>query len=131
MTDLDSIEVYDEMSFQTSILRVKAKLKEAGFNQLEQARFLTAVSELARNILKYAGKGWIEVSQVQKLNKLGIKVIAKDQGHGISDINLAMSDSYSTSGTLGQGLPGAKRLVDEFAIESSSAGTQVTLISWS
>jgi serine/threonine-protein kinase RsbT len=131
MTDLDSIEVYDEMSFQTSILRVKAKLKEAGFNQLEQARFLTAVSELARNILKYAGKGWIEVNQVQKLNKLGIKVIAKDQGHGISDINLAMSDSYSTSGTLGQGLPGAKRLVDEFAIESSSAGTQVTLISWS
>lgn len=131
MTDLDSIEVYDEMSFQTSILRVKAKLKEAGFNQLEQARFLTAVSELARNILKYADKGWIEVSQVQKLNKLGIKVIAKDQGHGISDINLAMSDSYSTSGTLGQGLPGAKRLVDEFAIESSSAGTQVTLISWS
>ncbi|MFD2166114.1 anti-sigma regulatory factor [Thalassotalea euphylliae] len=130
MAVIERFDVEDEASFQTALLHVKSRLITAGFSSIEASRFLTAVSELARNILKYADKGWLEVNQVQRLNRKGIKVAAVDQGKGIEDIPLAMSDSYSSSGTLGQGLPGAKRLVDEFDIESSSQGTRVTIVSW-
>lgn len=122
--------VSDEASFQAALLQVKHHLAEQAFSAVQTARFLTAVSELARNILKYVGAGVIEVTPVFSLDKKGIEVIAKDKGTGIENIELAMKDKYSSSGTLGQGLPGAKRLVDEFYLESSCKGTIITIRSW-
>ena len=122
--------VNDEASFQVALLHVKHHLTEFGFKNIQIARYLTAVSELARNILKYAGKGVIEVNTLYGIGKQGVEVIAIDQGNGIDDLSLAMQDKYSSSGTMGQGLPGAKRLVDEFFIESSAKGTKVTLKMW-
>jgi len=127
---VERYEVYDEESFQYSLLLVREKLTELGFNAVQTAKFLTAVSELARNILKYAESGVIEVTPQHYHSQTGIKVEVIDHGGGIDDIELAMSERYSSSGTLGQGLPGAKRLVDEFDIESDTSGTKVTVRSW-
>jgi len=127
---LERYEIYDEESFQYSLLLVKDQLTHIGFNAVQSAKFLTAVSELARNILKYAGSGAIEVTPQYFHFQSGIKVEVIDQGSGIDDIELAMTDRFSSSGTLGQGLPGAKRLVDEFDIVSDKNGTRVTVRSW-
>lgn len=91
----------------------------------------TVLSELAYNQIKYAGKGSIETIFFKDAGKLGIRIKAADKGPGILDINLALKDNYSTSGTLGLGLPGIKRLVDEFEITSVvNHGTTVMVIIW-
>ena len=123
-------KISNEMTFQLALVAIKKELEALGFKPFEASKFLTAVSELARNILKYAEKGVIEVYPLHGISKQGLKVIAIDRGQGIDDITLAMSEKFSTGGTLGQGLPGAKRLVDQFEIESSPLGTKVTVISW-
>lgn len=105
--------------------------KELGFGVVDQARITTAISELARNIFLYAGEGkiWIEKEILDE--KKGIKIIAQDQGPGIEDIRKVMQDGYSTSGGLGAGLPGVKRLMDDFNIESKPGkGTLVTAVKW-
>jgi serine/threonine-protein kinase RsbT len=91
----------------------------------------TAVSEVARNIIEYAKTGEVVLSVVHRSSGRGIQVVARDQGPGIVDITKAMQDGYSTSRSLGLGLPGAKRLVDEFEIESKvGKGTVVTMRMW-
>ncbi|MDQ0216593.1 serine/threonine-protein kinase RsbT [Oikeobacillus pervagus] len=105
--------------------------KEIGFGTVDQARITTAISELARNIYLYTEKGLIEIEQVQNNGKKGLCVIAKDTGPGIENIRKVMEDGFSTSGGLGAGLPGVKRLMDEFTITSSSDdGTKVKAIKW-
>lgn len=127
---LGRYEVNDEASFQSALLHVKEGLKEIQFSELKSAQFLTAVSELARNILKYAERGYLEIYKIHHMSRVGVKLIAIDHGPGISNIKVAMRDKFSSSGTLGQGLPGAKRLVDEFNISSSSQGTEITIVTW-
>lgn len=101
------------------------------FGTVNQARINTAISELSRNIILYAAHGRITIQRVLENNAVGIKVIAKDSGPGIKDIAKVMEDGYSTSGGLGVGLPGVRRLMDEFHIESSvGKGTEVTVIKW-
>jgi serine/threonine-protein kinase RsbT len=91
----------------------------------------TVLSELAYNQLKYAKKGSIETSFFKEAAQSGIKIKATDKGPGIPDIDLALKDNYSTSGTLGLGLPGIKRLVDEFVIKSMvNQGTTLEVIIW-
>ena len=91
----------------------------------------TAVSELARNILKYAGRGEIRLRRVDGPAGRGIEIQAEDNGPGIPDPEAAMRDHYSSSGTLGLGLPGVKRLMDEFSLESRvGEGTRVTARKW-
>ena len=91
----------------------------------------TVLSELAYNQLKYAEKGSIETSFFKEAAKLGIKIKASDKGPGIVDVDLALKDNYSTSGTLGLGLPGIKRLVDEFEINSVvNEGTTIVVVIW-
>ncbi|RST74039.1 anti-sigma regulatory factor [Siminovitchia acidinfaciens] len=105
--------------------------KELGFGVVDQARITTAISELARNIFLYAGEGKVTIEKIFLDGKKGLKVIAEDEGPGISDIRKVMQDGYSTSGGLGAGLPGVKRLMNEFDIQSQPGeGTVVTAIKW-
>lgn len=100
---------------------------EMGFSLTEIALIITAISELARNIVQYAGKGEITLKLDHANPHPGLVIIASDQGRGIADLRRALMDGYSTSGGLGMGLPGVKRLMDEFAIQSEiDKGTTIT-----
>lgn len=102
-----------------------------GFSLTKQYMIATAVSELARNIVNYASKGRITISIVKRGSQEGIEIVAEDNGPGIQDVSKAMQDHFSTSGSLGLGLPGARRLMDEFSIESEvGKGTRVTARKW-
>jgi serine/threonine-protein kinase RsbT len=104
---------------------------ELGFPKTELALIATAISELARNILTYAGEGEIEVSVEDSEGRRGLLVVARDNGPGIPDIGLALQDGYSTSRSLGIGLPGVRRLMDEFDITSElGSGTIVRVAKW-
>jgi len=109
----------------------RALAQELGFSSTEQVLIATAISEVARNIISYAVKGAIEIQVVQEGRKRGMSVIAEDHGPGIVDIPLAMQEGYSTTRSLGMGLPGARRLMDEFEISSIvGKGTTVKLKKW-
>lgn len=106
--------------------------KQIGFGTVDQARIATTVSELARNIYLYTEKGEIyyEVVETIEHNK-GLRLYIQDEGPGIADISKVMQDGYTTSGGLGAGLPGAKRLMDEFDIESQvGKGTKIIITKW-
>ncbi|MCA1066348.1 anti-sigma regulatory factor [Rossellomorea sp. AcN35-11] len=105
--------------------------KELGFGTVDQARITTAISELARNIYLYAGHGQICIEKLLDGGKKGVRIIALDEGPGIADIRKVMEDGYSTSGGLGAGLPGVKRLMDEFNVESvPGEGTDIRATKW-
>ncbi|MFY0800459.1 anti-sigma regulatory factor [Peribacillus frigoritolerans] len=105
--------------------------KELGFGTVDQARITTAISELARNIYLYAGQGSVSIEKLNINGKSGLKIIAEDQRPGIEDIRRVMEDGYTTSGGLGAGLPGAKRLMDDFDIESiPGEGTTIIATKW-
>ncbi|WP_100012754.1 anti-sigma regulatory factor [Lentibacillus sediminis] len=105
--------------------------KEAGFGTVDQARIATAISELARNIYLYAGSGTISYEILEKMGRKGLIITATDSGPGIPDLSLVMEDGYTTSGGLGAGLPGVKRLSDEFDLRSEEGkGTTVQCIKW-
>ena len=104
---------------------------ELGFALTDSTLVATAISELARNIVRYAKHGEILIRSVQLGDRVGIAVVARDKGPGIANISLAMQDGFSTSGGLGLGLPGVKRLVDEFHLVSdANSGTIVTIKKW-
>lgn len=105
--------------------------KDLGFGTVDQARVTTAISELARNIYLYAGQGTVAIEKVHRNGKAGMKIIAVDEGPGIKDIRKVMEDGYTTSGGLGAGLPGVKRLMDEFDIDSTPGkGTKILATKW-
>lgn len=113
------------------VVRVRAHARsraaELGFSLGDQTRLATAVSELSRNILQYAGKGECEISACTDALHQGLRLVFTDHGPGIADLAKALQDGYSTSGGLGAGLPGTRRLVDEFAIESQPGLTRVSI----
>ena len=106
--------------------------REMGFGTIDQARIATAISELARNVVLYAESGEVTIRMiVTDDRRKGLEVVCQDQGPGIADLMLAQQDGYSTSGGLGMGLPGTKRLMDEFHIETEvDVGTKVTVRKW-
>lgn len=104
--------------------------KDLGFSTVDQARIATAISELARNIYLYADTGKIYFEIIDQINRKGLKISATDNGPGIPDISQVMQDGYSTSGGLGAGLPGVKRLMDQFDIQSSGEETKIEAIKW-
>jgi serine/threonine-protein kinase RsbT len=109
----------------------RAMAMELGFSSGDATLIATAISELARNIVTYARKGQITLKGIQGSSRIGILVIASDQGPGIPDTRQALRDGFSTSGSLGLGLPGVRRLMDEFEINSQpSQGTTVTVKKW-
>lgn len=104
---------------------------EVGFSRTDATLIATAISELARNILAYAGKGEIELSLAYENGRDGVVVVAVDSGPGISDVEAAMEEGFSTAGGLGMGLPGARRLMDEFQVFSEAGkGTRITMKKW-
>jgi serine/threonine-protein kinase RsbT len=109
----------------------RALAAQLGFSAAEATLIATAISELARNIITYARKGEIKLQIVENSNRQGIVVTASDEGPGIHDIQQALRDGFSTSGSLGLGLPGVRRLMDEFQISSETGrGTTVTVRKW-
>jgi serine/threonine-protein kinase RsbT len=98
-----------------------------GFDEIVCQMIATAVSELANNIVKYAGCGEILMDRIKTGSRIGIEVTARDKGRGIEDIQKAMADHYSSGNTLGLGLPGVKRMMDEFEI-TSEPGKRTTVI---
>jgi len=101
--------------------------RQLGFGSADQTRLATAISELARNVIQYAGEGVCLVTDESDQNASKIRVVVEDHGPGIPDIEQAMTDGFSTGGGLGAGLPGARRLVHEFEIESQPGHTRVTI----
>lgn len=111
--------------------RVKEYAVKIGMSLVNQTKLITAASELVRNMLKYANGGSVNIEVISEGRDNGIRLIFKDKGPGIKDIMLAMKDGYSSGKSLGIGLPGTKRLVNEFDIKSVlGEGTTVSIIKW-
>lgn len=111
--------------------RVKEYAVKIGMSLVNQTKLITAASELVRNMLKYANGGVVLIEVISQGRDNGIRLTFTDKGPGIADIALAMKDGYSSGKSLGIGLPGAKRLVNEFDIKSTvGVGTTVTIIKW-
>jgi len=111
--------------------RVKEYAAKIGMSLVNQTKIITAASELVRNMLKYANGGKVHIEVVSKGRETGIRLVFEDKGPGIPDTSLALKDGYSTGKSLGLGLPGTKRLVSEFDIQSTiGKGTTVTVIKW-
>jgi serine/threonine-protein kinase RsbT len=128
-------EIRVPVSTDADVVEAREKGRELsaqlGFSSIDLTLIVTAISEVARNILLYAKEGEIRLSLEQEDGQRGIVVVARDDGPGIPDLELAMRDSYSTGNGLGLGLPGARRLMDEFEIKSEvSKGTTVVMKKW-
>ncbi|MGK5737443.1 ATP-binding protein [Micromonospora sp. URMC 103] len=103
----------------------------AKLSLVDQTKLVTAASELARNTLVYGGGGSVEVTTVDNGLRRGVRIVFADSGPGIADLDLALTDGYTTGGGLGLGLSGARRLVDEFDIDTGAGrGTRVTVTKW-
>lgn len=126
-----SVDILTEWDIVEARQLGRNEAKKIGFGAVDQARITTAISELARNIYLYADSGNIIITAIEIDGIKGIKVVAKDEGPGINDIRLVMQDGYSTSQGLGAGLPGVRRLMDEFEIHTVlDEGTIVSIIKW-
>lgn len=110
---------------------VRAKAQDAGLSIVDQTKIITAASEIARNTLDYGGGGNVEIEGVTEATRKGVRMIFRDKGPGIPDIEQALRDNFTTGGGLGLGLGGAKRLCSEFKIESAvGVGTTIMLARW-
>lgn len=119
----------------TDIVTARQKGRElaaaAGFSSTDQTIIALAISEIARNIVSYAQRGKVMLHRMDEGGRRGIEIVAQDEGPGIADVELAMRDGYSTAKSLGVGLPGAKRVMDEFELVSAPGkGTTVTMKKW-
>jgi serine/threonine-protein kinase RsbT len=123
--------IQSEMDASRCVLEAVLYAREAGFAETPSQMVATAVSELVRNILKYAGRGELRLRRAKGIGRRGIEIEAIDQGPGIADCEAAMLDHVSSGGSLGLGLPGVKRMMDEFTLESAPGeGTRVTVRKW-
>jgi len=110
---------------------VRQRAVDLGFSLVDQTKIVTAASELARNTLQYGGGGSLRIEEIFEGSRRGLRLIFEDNGPGIANIELAMKDGYTTSNGLGLGLSGAKRLSNEFSIDSRPGqGTRVTIVRW-
>ena len=109
----------------------RALAAAVGFSSTDQTMIALAISEIARNILCYAQHGTVMIGRLNEAGRRGVLIVANDHGPGIPDVELAMRDGYSTGKSLGLGLPGAKRVMDDFELVSSPGqGTTVTMRKW-
>lgn len=126
-----SVPIRRDRDIVTARQKSRELAARLGFTKSESVLIATIVSELARNIVLYATEGEILLAPIEEMNKKGIEIIARDAGPGIPDVERALRKGYSTSGSLGVGLPGVRRLVDEFQIASKpGSGTAITIRKW-
>jgi serine/threonine-protein kinase RsbT len=126
-----AIPIVRDTDVVTARLAARALASRVGFTGTDLVLIASVVSEVARNIVAYAGPGEVVLSVVQSRARLGLQVIARDQGPGIADLSRALEKGFSTSRSLGLGLPGSKRFMDEFRLESTlGSGTIVTMRKW-
>lgn len=124
-----------EIRTEEDVVRVRAKVKAAalavGLSLVDQTKVVTAASELARNVLVHGGGGEVQIERVAEARRSGLRLSFLDEGPGIADVDRAMADHFSTGGSLGLGLGGAKRLSSEFDLQSTPGlGTHVTIARW-
>ncbi|WP_326584071.1 anti-sigma regulatory factor [Bacillus ndiopicus] len=126
-----TINITTEWDIVTAREIGRNEAKKIGFDTVNQARIATVISELARNIYLYASVGTITIETVEQDGKVGLAITAADQGPGIEDVRAVMQDGFSTSGSIGAGLPGVKRLMDDIEIQSQlKEGTTVRVKKW-
>ncbi|RSD25526.1 anti-sigma regulatory factor [Mesobacillus subterraneus] len=131
MTEPIVININNEFDIVLARQKGREVSKDLQFGGVDQARITTAISELARNIYLYAGTGQITINVLEENGRRGIQISAFDEGPGISDVRMVLQDGFSTSGGLGAGLPGVKRLMDTFDIDTMpGAGTRITITKW-
>ncbi|MGN7479636.1 anti-sigma regulatory factor [Solibacillus silvestris] len=131
MNTKSTVEIITEWDIVAARQLGRNEAKAIGFGAVDQARITTAISELARNIYLYARAGEVAIERISGDGKVGIRIIAADKGPGINNLKKVMEDGYSTSGGLGAGLPGVKRLMDTMDIQSSvGKGTTVIIEKW-
>jgi serine/threonine-protein kinase RsbT len=130
-----SDDVRLEIAADTDIVEARgegrALAARLGFSRTDATLIATAISEIGRNILHHAGRGEVSIAEAADDHLLGIEVVARDHGPGIPDVEQALSEGYASGNGLGLGLPGAKRLMDDFSIETEiGRGTTVTMRKW-
>lgn len=127
----DTMRIEKEQDVVPFRSRVKEYAVKIGMSLVNQTKLITAASELVRNMLKYAGGGTVLIEVLTQGRDTGVRLTFEDKGPGIADISLAMKDGFSTGKSLGVGLPGTKRLVNEFDIKSTvGKGTTVCITKW-
>jgi len=127
----DSMELRNSEDIVLIRQAVRKKALALGFGLVDQTKFVTASSELARNTVDYGGGGTVLVEVVQNDRRSGLRLIFEDQGPGIPDIDMALTDGFTSGNGMGLGLGGAKRLSHEFEISSEpGSGTKVTIVRW-
>ncbi|MDF0605200.1 anti-sigma regulatory factor [Neisseriaceae bacterium TC5R-5] len=127
----ESVSICHESDVCLLVLQVQHAAQHLGFNVVMATQLSTVASELAMNIVKYAGRGDVSWGQCEGAGRSGFELWAIDQGPGMADVALALSEHYSSRGTLGLGLPGTRRLVDEFSIDSQPGkGTRICIRKW-
>ena len=131
MADEVRVVIADDADLVTARAEARAMAERLGFPQPDPTLIATAISEIARNIVVHSGGGEIVLKPFEDANRYGLVVIATDAGPGIRDVEAALRDDYSGRGGLGLGLPGARRLMDEFDLVSDAEnGTTVTMKKW-
>ena len=131
MSDDIHVAIRSDIDIVTARHQGRTLAAQIGFTATDATLIATAISELARNIVLYAKQGEIILRRIENLHTRGMMIVADDSGPGISNIQNVMRDGYSTSGGLGLGLPGVKRLMDEFSIDSQlGTGTTITIKKW-
>jgi serine/threonine-protein kinase RsbT len=127
----ESFQLRSSEDIVTARQAVRKKAVAMGFGIVDQTKFVTAASELARNTIDYGGGGAVKIELVQNGHRSGIRLVFEDQGPGIADIELALTEGYTTGHGMGLGLSGAKRLSNEFDIWSQPGeGTRVSIVRW-
>ncbi len=131
VTKSETMPLRSEQDVVLARQAVRKTTQEAGFNLVDQTKMVTAASELARNAVIYGGGGRLKMERILDEGREGLRLTFSDDGPGIADLNLAMKDGWTSGKGLGMGLSGAKRLVNEFEIDSKpGAGTRVMIIRW-
>lgn len=127
-----ALSIRREVDIYVAMSRARELATAAGFNAVDRTRIEIVILELARNLLVHAGGGSLNLARIEDpVRGAGVAVEAQDEGPGIADIELALQDGYSTAHSLGAGLPGVRRLMDEFEIASTvGVGTRVRTVKW-
>jgi len=131
VTHTDALPLQTQQDIVLARQAVRKMTQELGFSLVDQTKMVTAASELARNAVIYGGGGVMLWSYLAENGRQGLRLTFKDDGPGIANVELAMTDGWTSGNGLGKGLPGARRLVNEFEIITAPrAGTQVSIIRW-